>query len=392
MAQFMPAAQFLRRHLEEDDGEDTFDTSWGSANVGYAIAVSIGAGLATGLGGALVFFPTFFKTIPQSLVLGISLALSAGVMLYVSFIEIFAKSLGAIENVDGINEGGATAITTVCFFFGMFICVLLELFVHWLSKRYGVDHSHMCPSHGMPGHKHDSGNADGCCDDDDCLAKSLTPPPSPPPSPPEGGEGWRDKKVTSLGHATAEGYVGKAGPHSTTIDIGIRGATLDVDKEEGDIDAAEKKRLATMGAMTALAIAIHNFPEGLATFLATVADTEVGLSLGVAIAVHNIPEGICVAMPIYYATGNKWKAFGWSLLSGVTEPIGGIVGFAVLQPVFTDLVFGMIFSMVGGMMVFIVLHELLPAAHRYMDNPAKTTAWLIAGMVIMSLSLVLFVQ
>merc|ERR1712106_467652 len=139
------------------------------------------------------------------------------------------------------------------------------------------------------------------------------------------------------------------------------------------------KRLATMGAMTALAIAIHNFPEGLATFLATVADTEVGLSLGVAI-------------PIYYATGNKWKAFGWSLLSGVTEPIGGIVGFAALQPVFTDLVFGMIFSMVGGMMVFIVLHELLPSAHRYMNNPSKTTAWLIAGMVIMSLSLVLFVQ
>merc|ERR1719162_2412825 len=70
-------------------------------------------------------------------------------------------------------------------------------------------------------------------------------------------------------------------------------------------------------------------------------------------------------MFIYYATGNKWKAFGWSLLSGVTEPIGGILGFAALQPVFTDLVFGMIFSMVGGMMIFIVLHELLPAAHRY---------------------------
>merc|ERR1712085_226136 len=100
--------------------------------------------------------------------------------------------------------------------------------------------------------------------------------------------------------------------------------------------------------------------------------------------VHGIPEGICVAMPIYYATGNKWKAFGWSLLSGVTEPIGGILGFAALQPVFTDLV--------GGMIFFIVLHELLPAAHRYMNNPSKTTAWLIAGMVIMSLSLVLFVQ
>merc|ERR1719238_1564827 len=149
----------------------------------------------------------------------------------------------------------------------------------------------------------------------------------------------------------------------------------------------EAGRLSQMGVMTALAIGIHNFPEGLATFLATVEDTALGASLGVAIAVHNIPEGLCVAMPIYYATGSKSKALLWCFLSGITEPIGGILGFAALQPVFTDLVFGMIFAMVGGMMVFIVLHELLPAAHRYMNNQAKTTAWLIAGMVIMSLSL-----
>ena len=102
----------MRRRMEGDDATD-FSTEWDSANVGYAIAVSIGAGLATGLGGALVFFPTFFKSIPQSTVLGISLALSAGVMLYVSFIEIFAKSLDAISQVDGVNKGGATAITTV---------------------------------------------------------------------------------------------------------------------------------------------------------------------------------------------------------------------------------------------------------------------------------------
>ena len=102
----------MRRRMEGDDATD-FSTEWDSANVGYAIAVSIGAGLATGLGGALVFFPTFFKSIPQSTVLGISLALSAGVMLYVSFIEIFAKSLDAISQVDGINDGGAWAITTV---------------------------------------------------------------------------------------------------------------------------------------------------------------------------------------------------------------------------------------------------------------------------------------
>jgi len=156
-------------------------------------------------------------------------------------------------------------------------------------------------------------------------------------------------------------------------------------------DPSERKRLNLMGILTAVAISIHNFPEGLATFLVTVKEFEVGVGLGIAIAIHNVPEGICVAMPIYYATGSKWKAFLWSLLSGLTEPIGGIVGFAVLQPVFTDLVFGIVFSMVGGMMVFIVCHELLPAAHRYMENSAKTTAWLIAGMAIMAISLVLFV-
>ena len=153
---------------------------------------------------------------------------------------------------------------------------------------------------------------------------------------------------------------------------------------------SEKKKLARMGMLTALAIGIHNFPEGLATFLATLEDEKVGASLGVAIAVHNVPEGLCVAMPVLYATGNKWKAFGWSLLSGLTEPIGGLVGFAILQPVFTDLVFGIVFSMVGGMMVFIVLHELLPAVHRYMGSQWKATAWLVLGMFIMALSLVLF--
>ena len=142
--------------------------------------------------------------------------------------------------------------------------------------------------------------------------------------------------------------------------------------------------------MTALAIGIHNFPEGLATFMATLEDAKVGASLGVAVAVHNIPEGLCVAMPIYYATGSPHKGFLWAFLSGLSEPIGGILGFAALQPVFTPLVFGIVFSMVGGMMIFIVVHELIPAAHRYMGNTAKSTAWLVAGMVIMATSLVMF--
>ena len=95
--------------------------------------------------------------------------------------------------------------------------------------------------------------------------------------------------------------------------------------------------------------------------------------------------------PATDATGNKWRAFTWALLSGVTEPIGGIVGYAILQPVFTDMVYGCVFAMVGGMMVFIVLHELLPTAHRYMpDRPGYVTFFLVVGMVVMAISLVLF--
>ena len=91
------------------------------------------------------------------------------------------------------------------------------------------------------------------------------------------------------------------------------------------------------------------------------------------------------------ATGNKWRAFTWALVSGVTEPIGGIVGYAILQPVFTDMVYGCVFAMVGGMMVYIVLHELLPTAHKYMPGRGGVvTAMLVLGMVIMSISLVLF--
>jgi ZIP family zinc transporter len=163
---------------------------------------------------------------------------------------------------------------------------------------------------------------------------------------------------------------------------------------DGDLigNAAEAGALSTMGMMTAAAIAIHNFPEGLATFLGTLEDKAMGASLSIAIAVHNIPEGLCVAMPIYYATGSKRKAFLWSLMSGVTEPIGGILGFAALQPVFTPLVFGVIFSMVGGMMVFIVMHELLPASHKYMNDKNKVSLWTFVGMVVMAISLVLFVM
>ena len=339
--------------------------TWGSANVNTAIVVSLGAGLATGIGGAVAFVPQIFASVKQGVILSVALAISAGVMLYVSFIEIFVKAQAEIEK--SLGPSGAAATTTACFFAGMLFCVVLELLVH------------------------------------KCMGHGRAAPPSGAAT--SGTDGGSPGEVSvELGNVTAGAQDAKA-----LTDGYAAVATSEVE---------QKAQLKKMGALTAVAIALHNFPEGLATFMATVDDPSMGVALGerairrnsaqfgairrnfssspppasgIAIAIHNIPEGVCVAMPIYYSTGSKWKGFLWSLFSGITEPIGGIIGFAVLQSVFTELVFGIVFAMVGGMMVFIVLHELLPTAHRYMpDRPGYVTFFLVVGMVVMAISLVLF--
>ena len=152
----------------------------------------------------------------------------------------------------------------------------------------------------------------------------------------------------------------------------------------------QKKKLVNMGFNTALAIALHNFPEGLATFVAALTDPSVGVVLAVAIAIHNIPEGLCVALPIYYATGNRWKSFLWGCLSGLSEPIAALLGWAVLANAVSQAVYASLFGIVSGMMVMISLKELLPTAHRYDPEDAVVTYSVVAGMAIIAISLVLF--
>lgn len=135
---------------------------------------------------------------------------------------------------------------------------------------------------------------------------------------------------------------------------------------------------------------LHNFPEGLATFLSTLADPSVGIVLAIAIAIHNIPEGICVAMPVYYATGSRWKAFGWAVLSGLSEPFAALLGWVVLASVFSDALYATLFGVVAGMMVIISTRELMPTAHRYDPEDSVVTYSFMVGMAIMALSLVLF--
>jgi ZIP family zinc transporter len=148
------------------------------------------------------------------------------------------------------------------------------------------------------------------------------------------------------------------------------------------------KKLMRMGLFSAVAIAIHNFPEGLATFMAGMTNPTLGVSIAIAIAIHNIPEGLAVSVPIYYATGSKKKAFILSSLSGLSEPIGAIIGYFFLKWFFTDSVFGFIFAAVAGIMVYISLDELLPTAEEYGEHHVAIYG-LIGGMAVMALSLVL---
>jgi zinc transporter ZupT len=172
--------------------------------------------------------------------------------------------------------------------------------------------------------------------------------------------------------------------------------TEDDDDQEDQLTTAtgaerkKEEKLMSMSIKTALAIGLHNFPEGLATFVAAVGDPQVGAVLAVAIAIHNIPEGLCVAMPIYYATGNKMKAFGWAMFSGLSEPLAAVLGWAVLANSFSENMYGSMFGMVAGMMVIISARELLPTAHRYDPDDSVVTYSFIGGMAIMALSLMLF--
>ncbi|MEA1984975.1 MAG: zinc transporter ZupT [Euryarchaeota archaeon] len=147
-------------------------------------------------------------------------------------------------------------------------------------------------------------------------------------------------------------------------------------------------RLGKAGIFTAIGIAMHNFPEGLAVLLTSLNSLDMGLALAVAIAIHNIPEGIAVSVPIYYATENRKKAFSYSFLSGLSEPIGAAIGYLLIFPYLTPALLGITLGAVGGFMVFICFDELLPIAIEYGDEHLMLSG-LLSGMVMMAASLYL---
>lgn len=265
-------------------------------NVLLALGLTLFAGLATGVGALIAFFTT--KT--NKKFLSIALGFSAGVMIYVSLIEIFVKAKDSLVSYLGEKEG--YWVTVLSFFGGMLLIALIDKFI---------------PSKDNP---HD--------------VKSV-------------------EDVQAVG------------------------------KEN-----LEEQQLLKVGLFSAIAITIHNFPEGIATFMSAIQEPSVGVAIAIAIAIHNIPEGIAVAVPIFFATGNRKKAFKLSFFSGLSEPIGALLAFLVLLPFLNDLMFGMIFAAVAGIMVFISLDELLPAAKKY-DETHLSIYGLVAGMFIMAVSLIL---
>lgn len=266
----------------------------------YAFLLTLFAGLSTSLGAIIAFF----SNKKEEVLLSLGLGFSAGVMIYVSFMEILKKSQDAFfQNYS--NDALAQALTLICFFAGIALSAFID---------------------------------------------RIIPEDVNPHEPKSYGE---------------------------------------LEELKPNTEIKNKKALHRTGIFTALAIGIHNFPEGFATFIASLNDISIGITIALAIAIHNIPEGMAVSLPIYHATKDKKKAFLYSTLSGFAEPIGAILGFFLLYPLMGDATLGITFAVVAGIMIYISFDELLPAARVY-GNAHTSLLGLVLGMFIMALSLLFF--
>ncbi len=255
-------------------------------NIIIALLLTLFAGLASGIGGLLAFT----KLANNAKFFALSLGFSAGVMIYVSFLEIIPKGLVAL------NQNFDAAISDWIAIGGFFVGILFILLIDQLIPH-------------------------------------------------------------------------EQNPHEIQ-------------------EKNQNSNLIRMGLFSAFAIALHNFPEGMATFYAALEDTRLGFGISVAIALHNIPEGIAIALPIFQATKNRVKAFNFALISGLAEPIGALIGFLIFSSILPTNIFGVIFPFVAGIMVYISLDELLPTSEKYGHHHISILG-LIGGMAVMALSLLI---
>ncbi|WP_052795505.1 zinc transporter ZupT [Campylobacter jejuni] len=276
-----------------------------------AMLLTLFAGFSTAIGSIIAFF----SRKDDLRVLSLGLGFSAGVMIYISFMEILPTALKDFKNY--YNSHWAELLGLACFFGGILISLLID-------KLIPEDVNPHEPK-------------------EDLSELKICPLPQKGQNPPKFHPGEKLHQINT-------------------------------------------KALKRTGIFTALAIAIHNFPEGFATFISSLDNLTLGIAIAIAVAIHNIPEGLAVSLPIYHATGDKKKAFIYSTLSGFAEPLGAFFGALILLPFIGDLTLAISFAIVAGIMIFISLDELLPAAKTY-DKAHDSLYGVIAGMMIMALSL-----
>ena len=262
-------------------------------NLVLAFVLTSIAGLTTGLGGAIILFVKQLNIKFLSAALG----LSAGVMIFISFVEIFTEANHSLALLHGDQLG--YVYTLIAFFAGMLLIAIIDALIPLSNNPHELHYA----------------------------ASDLTSMPQD--------------------------------PHG----------------------------LMRIGLVSGIAIAIHNFPEGVATFVSAAKDIEPGIGIAVAVAIHNIPEGIAIAVPIFYASGNKQKAVGYATLSGLAEPLGGVLGFFLLTFLLGDGVLGIILAAVAGIMVYISFDQLLPTAEKYGHHHLAMIG-VVSGMLVMGITLI----
>ena len=269
-------------------------------NVLGSLSLTLFVGLTMGFGSLFAFL---IKDGNKKF-LSLSLSFSAGIMIYISFMEILPEGIHLIQETASGTRGNVIAFSA--FFGGMIFTALLEKWVHSIGGHYHHD-----------------------IDED---------------------------------HIPLE------------------------EEEEKGID---KRHLEKLGIMTAVSIGIHNLPEGLAIFTTGLKDITIAIPLAIAVILHNIPLSIAISVPIYYATKSKRKSFLYASLVGLCQPVGAILGYALFSNFFGDMLFGVLFCIISGIMIFVSLDELLPTSQQYEDHHFSVYGTIL-GMMVMAISLMLF--
>ncbi|HLR21515.1 MAG TPA: zinc transporter ZupT [Tissierellaceae bacterium] len=263
------------------------------SDVVLSFFLTLVVGLSMGIGSLL----SFVVKGRNKRFLALSLSFSAGIMIYVSFMEILPEGIETIER--HLQNGKGETIGLISFFGGIILIAIIEKLIHSIGGDVHVHENEILDDHKHNGH------------------------------------------------------------------------------------------MANLGIMSGVAIAIHNLPEGLAIFTAGLKDITVAIPIAAAVIMHNIPLSIAISVPIFYATNSRRKAFLFTLVVGLCQPLGAVIGYLLFSQFFNDLLFGILFAIISGIMIFVALDELLPTSQKYEDHHISVYG-AIVGMIVMAISLAIF--